>query len=73
VRWNVREGDWSVVVMNEDGSPGVAAAVSAGARVPYIAELGYGTLGLGLAFIIATAALTLYGTRPIPRRSLAPA
>ena len=51
-------GDWSVVVMNADGSRGVSAAVSAGAKVPYIAEFGYGALGLGLLFIIATAALT---------------
>ena len=52
--WNVQPGDWSVVVMNADGSRGVAAAVSAGAKVPYIAEFGYGTLGVGLLFIIAT-------------------
>ena len=68
VRWNVEHGDWSVVVMNADGSRGVAAAVSAGAKVPYIAEIGYGTLGLGLAFVIATALLTLFGTRPTARQ-----
>ena len=62
--WDVRSGDWSVVVMNADGSRGVAAAVSAGAKVPYIAEIGYVTLGFGLLFVVATAALTIYGTRP---------
>jgi hypothetical protein len=66
--WNVRGGDWSVVVMNADGSRGVAAAVSAGAKVPYIATIGYLTLGFGLLFIIATAALTAYGSRPVARR-----
>jgi hypothetical protein len=65
--WDVRSGDWSVVVMNADGSRGVAAAVSAGAKVPYIAEIAYGALGLGLLFVIATAALTAYGTRPVIR------
>jgi hypothetical protein len=68
LEWNVRSGDWSVVVMNADGSRGVAAAVSAGAKVPYIAQIGYGTLGVGLLFIIATAALTAYGSRPVARR-----
>jgi hypothetical protein len=66
--WDVQAGDWSVVLMNADGSRDVAAAVSAGARVPYIAEIGYGTLGLGLLFVIATAALTTYGTRPVARQ-----
>jgi hypothetical protein len=70
--WNVQKGDWSVVVMNADGSRGVTAAVSAGARVPYIATIGYATLGLGLLFIIATAVLTAYGSRPV-MRALAPA
>jgi hypothetical protein len=68
LHWDVRSGDWSIVVMNADGSRGVAAAVSAGAKVPYIAELAYGTLGVGLLFVLATAALTAYGTRPVARK-----
>ena len=72
LHWDVESGDWSVVVMNADGSRGVAAAVSAGAKVPYIAEIAYGTLGVGLLFVIATAALTAYGTRPVARRSPSP-
>src|SRR4051812_42389075 len=43
--WSVRSGDWSVVVMNADGSRSVAAAVSAGAKVPYIATIGFAALG----------------------------
>jgi hypothetical protein len=65
--WSVRKGDWSVVVMNADGSRGVTTAVSAGAKVPYIATIAYTTLGLGLLFIVATAALTAYGSRPALR------
>jgi hypothetical protein len=66
--WDVRSGDWSVVVMNADGSPNVHAGVSAGARVPYLSTLSFGALGLGLLFVVATAALTLHGTRPVVRR-----
>src|SRR4051794_9848282 len=33
LRWHLRNGSWSVVVMNADGSPGVRADVTAGARV----------------------------------------
>ena len=40
--WRVDEGDWSVVVMNADGSRGVAADVSAGAKVPYLSGIGWG-------------------------------
>ncbi len=64
----MESGDWSVVVMNADGSRGVTAAVSAGAKVPYIAEIAYVTLGFGLLFVIATTALTMYGTRPVVRK-----
>ncbi|HEX6025695.1 MAG TPA: hypothetical protein VFZ00_27125 [Solirubrobacter sp.] len=67
--WKVQSGDWSVVVMNADGSRGVAAGISAGATVPYLSTLGYVALGLGVAFIVATALLTLHGTRP-PARML---
>jgi hypothetical protein len=68
LRWDVESGDWSVVVMNEDGSRGVLAGVSAGAKVPYISEFGFAALGFGLLFIAATAGLMLYGTRPPTRR-----
>src|SRR3954454_1206707 len=68
LRWNVQSGDWSVVVMNADGSRDVAAAVSAGAKVPFIATVAYVTLGLGLLFVIVTAALTAFGSRPVVRR-----
>ncbi len=69
--WDVRSGNWTVVVMNADGSRGVSAGVSAGARVPYLGTLGFLVLGLGVVFIVATATLTLYGTRPPARKLVA--
>jgi hypothetical protein len=68
LHWNVQSGDWSVVVMNADGSRGVSAAVSAGARLPFITSIAYVTLGLGLLFVIVTAALTAFGSRPVVRK-----
>jgi hypothetical protein len=36
--WKVRDGSWSVVVMNADGSRGVDAGVSAGPLCPSFAR-----------------------------------
>jgi hypothetical protein len=46
--WDVEDGDWSVVVMNADGSPGVDAGVSAGAKLGFLDELGWVGIGTGL-------------------------
>src|ERR671924_447334 len=43
--WDVEHGSWSVVVMNDDGSRGVDAGVSAGANVPILPAIGWGALG----------------------------
>ena len=39
LEWKVRDGHWSVVVMNADGSAGVDAGVSAGAKLPILGDL----------------------------------
>ena len=43
--WKVRDRDWSVVIMNADGSAGVDAGVRAGADVPFLAPAGWMTGG----------------------------
>ena len=65
--WRVDDGDWSVVVMNADGSRGVAADVSAGAKMPFLDELGWSALGGGGALMIGALALIVLGARP-PRK-----
>jgi hypothetical protein len=50
--WKVKDGTWSVVVMNADGSKGVDTRVSAGASLPWLDELelaAWITAGLFLA------------------------
>jgi hypothetical protein len=37
--WKVKDGTWSVVVMNADGSAGIDTRVSAGASLPWLDEL----------------------------------
>jgi hypothetical protein len=66
LEWKVRDGHWSVVLMRADGARGVAADVSAGARVPFLAPAGWGALGGGVV-LLGFAALFLYlGVRSSP-------
>src|SRR5690349_3312894 len=46
--WKVRHGNWSVVVMNADGSRGVDAQVSAAANLPILSGIAWSTLGMGI-------------------------
>ena len=63
LEWHVEDGDWSVVVMNADGSPGVTADVKAGAKLPWLNTLGWATLGTGLLLAAMAAALLLTAFR----------
>jgi hypothetical protein len=71
--WKVRHGNWSIVVMNADGSPGVAARVSAGAKVPFLAPAGWSALGGGILFGALSAALLVLGARRRPAPPAMPA
>jgi hypothetical protein len=65
--WKVRDGDWSVVVMNADGSAGVDAGVRAGADVPFLGPAGWITLGGGLVLLAGAGGLLYLGIRKPPR------
>jgi hypothetical protein len=61
--WDVSDGDWSVVVMNADGSPGVNTDVRAGANVPFLDELAWVGLGIGTVLLLGSGALIYVGAR----------
>jgi hypothetical protein len=61
--WDVREGRWSVVVMNPDGSRGVAADVGAGVSIGFLEPLGWGLLGGGGLLLLAAAGVGFAGLR----------
>jgi hypothetical protein len=65
--WDVADGNWSVVVMNADGSPGVDAGVSAGANVPFLNEVAWIAIGIGTVLLVGSVALVYAGVRT-PRR-----
>jgi hypothetical protein len=63
VTWDVEGGNWSILVMNPDGSAGVAADVSVGVKVHALVGLMIG-LGIGsLVLLGAAAALIVFATR----------
>jgi hypothetical protein len=64
VDWRLKDGDWSVVLMNADGSPGVVADVEAGAKVPFLNELGWSAIGGGALLLIGAVTLIVLGARP---------
>jgi hypothetical protein len=73
LHWTPDAGDWSVVVMNADGSAGVSADVSAGAEVAFLETLGWSLAGGGVLLLVAGVALIARGARPRPGRFAAPA
>jgi hypothetical protein len=70
--WDVEDGDWSIVVMNADGSPGVHADISTGAKLPYLTKIGWSALGGGAILLLGAATLVVFAVRPPrnrPRRT----
>jgi len=63
IDWEIEDGDWSVVVMNADGSLGVDADISAGANVPFLDELGWTAIGSGAFALVIGVGLVALGVR----------
>jgi hypothetical protein len=59
LEWDLEQGDWSLVLMNADGSAGVAADVSAGAEAPFLTWLAVVLIVLGV-LLLGAAALLMY-------------
>jgi hypothetical protein len=61
--WDVQGGNWSIAVMNPDGSSGVATDVSMGVKVHALVGLMIG-LGVGSVLLLGgAAALIIFATR----------
>ncbi|GAA4113205.1 hypothetical protein GCM10022415_08370 [Knoellia locipacati] len=63
--WSPRDGSWSAVLMNVDGTPTVAADVAIGATFPWLTRLGVGLLLGGLAVAVLSAALVVLALRQV--------
>ena len=67
VTWQVHSGDWSIVVMNADGSRGIAFRADAGATVPWLLWVGIGTLVLAVLLAAASVALIMVPVKRVGR------
>ena len=63
LKWRLREGDWSVVLMNADGSKGVAADVKVGAKFGYFGWAVGALFTFGAALLALGAFLAVRGGR----------
>jgi hypothetical protein len=72
VNWQPRAGDWSIVVLNADGSRAVQADLGIGATVPWLDDLAFSLIGLGLIFLLAGALLISLALRASHRDATPP-
>lgn len=57
VEWDPADGSWTVVVMNADGRPGIAAGADLGAKIPALLWIAIGVLVAGAVFLAGGALL----------------
>jgi hypothetical protein len=69
ITWDVSQGDWSLVVMNADGSRGVLADVEFGGKVDWLGWLAFGLATAAAVFIGGAALLLTLGIRGRPVES----
>ncbi|MEW1952327.1 DUF4389 domain-containing protein [Terrabacter sp. NPDC080008] len=61
--WKVTQGSWGAVLMNADGSPGVAVSATTGVRAGFLLPLAFLMLGIGLVVTGLAVTLIVLGAR----------
>ena len=67
VNWDAANGDWSVIVMNADGSPGVDVRADLGATLPSLLGIAIAGLAIGAVLLLVGALLLVGSIRRIRR------
>jgi hypothetical protein len=72
-RWIVAAGDWTMVIMNADGSGGVSVTAAGSLGLPALGPISVGLLVAGLAILVGGILLTISGSKtPKPERASPP-
>ena len=71
--WKIAAGDWSVVVMNADASPGISADLQAGFRSELFGPIAAGLLAAGAILLILGVPLLIFGAQGLGRHAAHPA
>ena len=69
--WEVRDGDWSIVVMNADASRSVDVGVKAGAELGFLNGAGWGAIIGGLILLSLAVRMEVLGIRHPVRQAVA--
>ena len=67
LNWSLEPGNWSVVVMNSDASPGFAADLAFGARMSNLIAIAWLAIAIGIALAIGGGYATYRALRPTDR------
>ena len=63
VTWELTQGNWALVIMNADGSPGVAVSANLAAHAEFLLPLAWTLIGIGLVVTVLAALLIAYAVR----------
>jgi hypothetical protein len=74
LEWDVSDGEWAIVVLNNDGSAGVDVSLTGSARIPFLTGIGVILIAVGLIGMTLGSLLTYYGVRRVrePRSNTPP-
>ncbi len=65
--WKIESGQWSVVVMNADASPGVSADLQTGFRSELFGPIAAGLLAAGAVLLVLGVPLLIFGAQGLGR------
>ncbi|MEO8283346.1 MAG: DUF4389 domain-containing protein [Pseudarthrobacter sp.] len=71
--WKIAAGEWSVVVMNADASPGVSTDLQAGFRSELFGPIAAGLLAAGAILLVLGVPLLIFGAQGLGRHAAQPA